>query len=151
MNKAAGNGILPRSLIYKKYWSQFYVFCYFIWGMMKRVFIYIYNYKTSDFNVIYHSVVWNFENVLSRVIWASQDLQVDRSWVTVYRSGIFFLYIPCHSRHRVYLQCHCQLKLKTGGRCNDIERRASIISFSSMTHTDNQFLLWGLPKNNKSM
>lgn len=116
---------------------------------MKRVFFY--NYKTSDFSVIYHSVDWNFENILSGVIWAFQDLQFDRSWVTVYRSGVFFRYIPCHSRHRVYLQCHCQLKLRTGGRCNDTERRANIISFSSMTHTDNQFLLWGLPKNNKTM
>lgn len=114
-------------------------------------FFFKYNYKTSDFNVIYHSVVWYFENVLAGVIWAFQNLQVDRSWVTVYRSGIFLLCIPCHSRHRVYLQCHCQLKLKTGGRCNDIERRANIISFSSMTHTDNRFLLWGLPKNNKTM
>lgn len=110
----------------------------------------IHNYKTSDFDVICHSIVWNSENVLSGVIWAFLDLKVDRSWVTEYHSGIFFLYIPCHSRHRVYLQCHCQLKLKTGGRCNDAERRANIISFSSKTHIDNQFLLWVLPKKHKT-
>lgn len=111
---------------------------------MKRVFFY--NYKTSDFDVIYHNIVWNSENVLSGVTWAFQDLQVDRSWVTEYRSGIFFLRTPCRSRHRVYLQCHCQLKLKTGGRCNDAERRANTIFFSSKTHTGSQFLLWGLPE-----
>lgn len=110
---------------------------------MKRVF---YHYKTAGFGVIYHNVVWNSENVLSGLIWTFQDLTFDRSWVTGYRNGIFFLCIPCHSRHRVYLQCHCQLKLKTGGRCNDAEPRASTISFSSRTHIDNQFLLWALPE-----
>lgn len=109
-----------------------------------------YKYKTSGFDVICHNIVWNSENVLSGVIWAFLDLKVGRSWVTGYRSGIFFLYVPCHSRHRVYLQCHCQLKLKTGGRCNDAERRANIISFFSKTHIYNQFLRWGLPKKNKT-
>lgn len=113
--------------------------------MITRVFFY--NYKTSDFGgVTYHSIFWNSETVPSGVIWTFLDLTFDRSWVTEYRNDIFFLYIPCHSRHRVCLQCHCQLRLKTGGRCNDVEPRASIISFSSKTHSDNQFLLWELPE-----
>lgn len=134
------------------FWVQFIkisvssIFCILLFHLGNDEESLFYNYKTSDFDVICHNIVWNSENVLSGVIWAFLDLTVDRSWVAEYRSGIFFLYIPCHSRHRVYLQCHCQLKLKTGGRCNDAERRANIISFSSKTHIDNQFLLWGLPE-----
>lgn len=84
--------------------------------------------------------------VFSQAIWTFLNLTFDRSWVVGYHNGIFSQYIPCHSRHRVYLQCHCQLKLKTTGRCNDTEQRVNIIFFFSKTHIDNQFLLWEWPE-----
>ena len=125
MNKTAGKGILPLSWIYKNI-SELNLLCFAIsFGEWWRVF---YNYKTWDFDVTYHNIVWNSENVLLGMTWTFQDLTFEGSWVTEYHNGIFFLCIPCHSRHRAYLQCHCQLKLKTGGRYNDAEPRASIIS-----------------------
>jgi hypothetical protein len=111
---------------------------------MKRFFFD--SYKTSYFDVIYYNIAWNSETVLSGVLWAFLDLTYDSSWVTEYHSDTFFLYISCHSRRRVYLQCHCQLKLKTGERYNDAEQKANIVSFSSKKHIDSQFLLWVLPK-----
>lgn len=51
MSKTAGSGILLLSLIYKN--MSEHNFLYFIWGMMMRVL----NYKTSNFDVIYHNTV----------------------------------------------------------------------------------------------
>ena len=111
--------------------------------MMKRVF---YNYKTWDFDVIYHNIVWNSENVLSGMTWTFQDLTFKKLGNQISYWYLFRMYISCHSRNGVYLQCHCQIKPKTVWRYNDAEPRASMIPFSSKTHTNHRFLLWGLPE-----
>lgn len=99
------------------------------------------NDEESFFIILKLEAVMSFitvsSGILKMVIWDDLDisgLDIWRSWVTKYHNGIFPMYISCHSRNGVYLQCHCQIKPKTGGRCNDAEPRASLIPFSSKAH-----------------
>jgi hypothetical protein len=92
------------------------------------------SYKPLYFYVGYNNSIWNSKTLLSRILGAFLDLTYDSSWVIKYYSDSFSLHRSCHSRSRVSLQCHCQLKLKTKERCNDAEQKANIISFSSKKH-----------------
>ena len=83
--------------------------------------------------------VWDDLDISGLDIWKKLGNQISY-WY------LFHMYISCHSRNAVYLQCHCQIKPKTGWRYNDAEPRASTIPFSSKTHTNHRFLLWGLPE-----
>lgn len=115
-----------------------------VWGEWWSLFCS--SHTTSGFDVICYNVVWNSGTVLLGVIWTSLELTYGSSWVTEYHSDVSFLCTPCRSRHRVYLQCHCQLKPKTGGRCTDAAQRVDTIFFSSKTHIGNRCLLWELPE-----